>query len=150
MNRKIILILHNIRSRFNVGAIFRTADAAGVAQIYLCGITPAPPHPKIDKVALGAEKTIPFEKVARTTDLIKKLRTTHQIVALEQSKRSIPYYELKPTYPLALIVGNEVKGLSLPILSKCAKIIEIPMHGAKESLNVAIATGIVIFDIIQK
>lgn len=151
MDKNIILILHNIRSRFNVGAIFRTADAAGIAKIYLCGITPAPPHPKIDKVALGAEKTIPFEKNARTSDVINNLKKLKfYIVALELSKRSLPYFKLKPKYPLALVLGSEVKGLPLSILNKSDKIIEIPMHGTKESLNVAIATGIVIFDIIQK
>ena len=146
-----VLILHNIRSRFNVGAIFRTADAAGISKIYLCGITPAPPHPKIDKVALGAEKTIPFEKYHRTSDIIKKLKKQkYSVVALEQSKKSMSYFKLNPKYPLALVVGNEVRGLPLSILNKCDRVVEIPMHGKKESLNVAVATGIVIFAIINK
>jgi tRNA G18 (ribose-2'-O)-methylase SpoU len=87
-NQDIILVLHNIRSRFNVGAIFRTADAAGVKKIYLCGITPAPPQPKIDKVALGAEKTVPFAKCKQTGPAIKQLKNLgYHIVALEQSKK---------------------------------------------------------------
>jgi tRNA G18 (ribose-2'-O)-methylase SpoU len=150
-SKNLILILHNIRSRFNVGAIFRTADAAGISKIYLCGITPAPPHPKIDKVALGAEKTIPFEKYSRTSDIIKKLKKQkYSVVALEQSRESMPYFKLNPKYPLALVVGNEVRGLPLSIINKCDRVVEIPMHGKKESLNVAVATGIVIFAIINK
>lgn len=144
--KDVILILHNVRSRFNVGAMFRTADAAGVKKIYLCGITPAPPHPKIDKVALGAEKTVPFEKVKQTSALLKKLKADNvRLVALEQSKTSVPYFKLRKRFPLALIVGAEVKGLPASIQKNCDTVIDIPMHGRKESLNVAIATGIVLF-----
>ncbi|MEW6408005.1 MAG: RNA methyltransferase [Patescibacteria group bacterium] len=145
---KFVLVLHNIRSRFNVGAIFRTADAAGINKIYLCGITPAPPHPKINKVALGAEKFIPYEKHWQTGRLIKKLKKEgHQILALEQSKKSAPYFKLKPNSKAALILGNEIKGLPPKILRQADKILEIPMRGKKESLNVAVACGIVCFEI---
>jgi len=148
---KFVLVLYNIRSRFNVGAIFRTADAAGLDKIYLCGITPAPPHPKIDKVALGAEKSVPFEKHSQTKRLLKDLKKReYQIIALEQSKKSISYYKFKPKHSIALLIGSEVKGLPVTLLNECHKIIEIPMHGKKESLNVAIATGIAIFDIIKR
>ncbi|XOU94355.1 MAG: TrmH family RNA methyltransferase [Candidatus Kerfeldbacteria bacterium] len=152
MNNKIFyLILPNIRSRFNVGSIFRTADAAGIDKIFLTGITPAPPHPKIDKVALGAEKNIPFEKITQTNHLLKKLaKQGFQIIALEQSKKSIDYTKLKPKYPIALVVGNEVKGLDSSILKNCHTIIDIPMHGKKESLNVSVALGITVFNIINK
>lgn len=150
MKTQFFLILHNIRSRFNVGAIFRTADAAGVSKIYLCGITPSPPHPKIDKVALGAQKYLPFEKYQQTARLIHELKSKgFYIIALEQSKKSIPYYKFKPKFPLALVLGSEVKGLPLNLLKLCHKIIEIPMYGKKESLNVAIACGIVCFEIIK-
>ncbi|MFA6552914.1 MAG: TrmH family RNA methyltransferase [Patescibacteria group bacterium] len=146
----VVLILHNVRSRFNVGAIFRTADAAGVKKIYLCGITPAPPHPKIDKVALGATAFVPFEKRPRTADVLKELNAKkYELVALEQSKKSTPYFTRKKKFPLALIVGAEVRGLPDTLLKKCDVVIDIPMHGQKESLNVAIALGIVLFDIIQ-
>jgi tRNA G18 (ribose-2'-O)-methylase SpoU len=149
--KEIVLVLYNIRSRFNVGAIFRTADAAGISKIYLCGITPAPPHPKIDKVALGAEKTIPFKKYNQTVRLLKKLKKQgFHISGLEQSKKSISYYKFKPKYPLALVVGSEIKGLPLNILRQCHRIIEIKMRGKKESLNVAIALGIAVFEIIKK
>lgn len=152
MNNKIFyLILPNIRSRFNVGSIFRTADAAGIDKIFLTGITPAPPHPKIDKVALGAEKNVTFEKISQTNRLLKKLtKLGFQIIALEQSNKSIPYTQLKPKFPIALVVGNEVKGINNSIIKNCHEIIHIPMHGKKESLNVSVALGITIFNIINK
>ncbi|MCX6779417.1 MAG: TrmH family RNA methyltransferase [Candidatus Magasanikbacteria bacterium] len=147
----LFLILENIRSRFNVGAIFRTADGAGVEKIFLGGITPAPPHPQIDKVALGAEKIIPFVCVKQIVRTIKQLKKEgYEIVALEQSKKSIPYYNFKPTPKVALILGSEVKGLPLKILALADTIVEIPMYGQKESLNVGVAGGIVIFDITHK
>jgi len=148
--KEFVLIFHNIRSRFNVGAIFRTADAAGISKIYLCGITPSPPHPKIDKVALGAQKYIAFEKYQQTARLINELKSKgFHIIALEQSKKSIPYYKFKPKFPLALVLGSEVKGLPPKILKFCHQVVEIPMYGKKESLNVAIACGIVCFEIIR-
>lgn len=152
------LILYNIRSRFNVGAIFRTADGAGVNKIYLCGITPCPPHPEIDKVSLGAEKFIPFEHHKQTIRLLKKLKKEkYKLIALEQSKKSVPYYDssVKKDVSLknkkcALILGSEVRGLLKKILTLADEIVEIPMHGKKESLNVGIAAGIVLFDWIKK
>lgn len=147
---ELVLVLYNIRSRFNVGAIFRTADAAGVSKIYLCGITPAPPHPKIGKVALGAEQFIPFEKTRQTKPVLQELHADgYTIIALEQSKKSIPYTSLQPQFPLALLVGNEVSGIPERLQSLCHSTVEIPMRGQKESLNVAIATGIVLFSIIH-
>jgi len=147
-NKEFVVLLHNIRSRFNVGSIFRTADGAGVNKIYLCGITPAPPHPNIEKVSLGAEKNIPFEKIHNTIPLIKKLRAEgFQIVALEQNKKSVPYNKIKPKNKVTLILGTEVLGLPPKILKLADKIIEIPMFGKKESLNVSVAFGIVAYQI---
>jgi len=147
--KKIVLILHNIRSRFNVGSIFRTSDAAGISKIYLTGITPAPPHPKIDKVALGATEFVPWEHNWRIDLVIKKLKQEgYEIAALEQSKKSIAYNKFKTKNKTAIILGAEVKGISKTILKKCDKIIEIPMHGQKESLNVSVACGVVVFRLI--
>jgi len=146
------LILYNIRSRFNVGAIFRTADAAGIDKIYLCGITPQPPHPKIDKVALGAEKTVLFKYHKQTIRLIKNLKKQkYVILALEQSKNSISYFKFKlnKNKKTVLILGSEVRGLPKKILNLTDKILEIPMYGKKESLNVGVAAGIVIFELIK-
>lgn len=145
-NKKIYIILHNIRSRFNVGSVFRTADGAGVAKIYLCGITPAPPHPKIAKVSLGAENFVPYKYVKNTWRLIEKLKKQGiKVIAIEQAKNSIQYKNYKAQFPLAIVMGSETKGLSPAILKRCDKIIEIPMKGKKESLNVATACGIIAF-----
>ncbi len=149
------LILHNIRSAYNVGSIFRTADAAGVSKIYLCGISPTPKEIKVLKTSLGAEKTVPWEYYKQTWRLLEKLKKQGcQIIALEQGRGSVDYRKFKPNPPaggpLALVVGHERKGLSKKILSYADKIIEIPMHGKKESLNVAVATGIALFKIIER
>lgn len=143
---KIFLILHNIRSLHNVGSIFRTADAAGVSKIYLTGYTPDPSQ----KTALGAENFIPYERRRDISWLIAKLKKDRSnIVALEQSKKSIDYRKFKPKFPLALILGNEVRGLSSAILKKCDAVIQIPMKGRKESLNVSVAAGISLFELIR-
>jgi tRNA G18 (ribose-2'-O)-methylase SpoU len=155
-----IVILHNIRSLYNVGSIFRTADAAGFSKIYLCGITPTPldrfgkNRPQISKVALGAEKYIEWEKIKSTSRLIDKLKNPstgggYKIFAVEQDKRSVAYDRIKVSKKekIALIVGNEIKGLPKSVLDKSDKILEIPMKGKKESLNVAVAFGIVAFSL---
>ncbi len=153
-----VAILHNIRSLHNVGSIFRTADAAGVEKIYLCGITPTPldkfgtVRQQVAKVSLGAEKSVPWERAASTSRVIDRLKKEgYKIFAVEQSKKSIPYH--KATIPgnsrVALVVGHEVRGLSPAILKKADKILEIPMAGKKESLNVAVAFGIVVFHLLH-
>ena len=157
MKGNIYLVLHNIRSLHNVGSIFRTADAAGVSKIYLTGYTPSPKdvfgnyRKEISKIALGAEKYIEWEKVRYIEPLIKRLKKEHvQIIALEQARVAIDYRKFKPRFPLALILGNEVRGLSPSILKKCDKVIQIPMQGRKESLNVSVAAGIALFSIANK
>ena len=148
--KEFYVICDNIRSLENVGSIFRTADALGVAKIYLCGITGTPPAHKISKTALGAEKTIPFEYYKQTGRLIDKLKKDKiQIVALEQDKKAISYTRFKPNFPVALIVGHEVKGVSKSVLKKCDKIIFLPMAGKKESLNVSVAFGVAGYEIIK-
>lgn len=145
---KLYVVLDNIRSRENVGSIFRTADAAGVSKIYLCGITPIPPHEKISKTALGAEKWIPWEYYKQTWRLLEKLKKDKiNIIALEKTKESINLFNFKPKFPLVLVVGNEVKGLSSKILKYCDKKIFIPMHGRKESLNVSVVFGVAVYNL---
>lgn len=146
MAQKFVLIIPNIRSGHNVGAMFRTADGAGVSKIYLCGYSPRPPHPQVDKVSLGAEKTVPWEYSRQTTRLLKKLkRAGYQLVALEQAPKSVSIYRWKPKFPLALIVGNEKTGVSKNILKQCDKIVHLPMRGKKNSLNVSVAAGIAMY-----
>ncbi len=151
-------ILSNIRSAHNVGSMFRTADAAGIERLYLCGITPSPAdmlgsaRKMLEKTALGAEKTVPWEKYARTADCIRTLKAAgYFICAVELTPDAAPYYEadcLKNNmHKLAFIVGHEVDGLPRVIINKCDAVISIPMHGAKESLNVAVAFGIIAFEI---
>lgn len=149
--RQFVAILDNIRSRENVGSIFRTADAAGVSKIYLCGITPQPPHEKISKTALGAEAIVPWEYNRQTWRLIEKLKKDgYQIIALEKTKNAENIFELKKTLrKTALIVGNEVDGLGTNILKQAEKKVVIPMYGHKESLNVAVAFGIAVYAIVH-
>ena len=150
MRKEFYVVCDNIRSLENIGSIFRTADALGVSKIFLCGISGRPPHHKISKTALGAEKTIPFEYYKQAGRLIDKLkRSKVNIIALEQAKKAVDYTKFKPKFPLALIVGNEVKGISKKILQKCGKAIYLPMLGQKESLNVSVAFGVAGYYIIN-
>ena len=149
----IYLILDNIRSRENVGSIFRTADAVGVSKIYLCGITPMPPHQKISKTALGSENWVSWEYYKQTWRCLLELKSKNKklkIIGLEQTKDSQNIFKFKPRFPLALVIGNEVKGVSPKILKYCDKKISIPMYGKKESLNVAVAAGISLYQIINR
>jgi len=150
MNKDFFVICDNIRSLENIGSIFRTADALGVTKIFLCGISGRPPHQKISKTALGAEKTIPFEYYKQSWRLIEKLKEEGiKIVSLEQNKKSIDFRKLKPHFPLALVVGNEVKGVSKKVLQQSDSIIHLPMRGQKESLNVSVAFGIAGYQLIK-
>ncbi|MFH1170657.1 MAG: TrmH family RNA methyltransferase [Candidatus Vogelbacteria bacterium] len=153
-NKEIRLVLHNLRSAQNVGALFRIADAVGVRKIYLTGYTPTPldrfgsPNRAVVKTALGAENYVAWEVYKTIGRLLDKLLAdSFQLLALEQSKNSINYKKVKITSPTAIIVGNEVTGLSKAILKKCDIIAEIPMRGKKESLNVAVASGIFLFQL---
>lgn len=160
-----VAILYNIRSLHNVGSIFRTADAAGVEKIYLCGYTPSPidkygrAEPKLSKVALGAEKYIPWEKRGGTPQaaikLLKELQQDgYKVLAVEQSKTSVQLdkldYSKKEFKKIALLVGNEVGGVPPSILRATDFTVEIPMFGKKESLNVSVAFGIAAYQVALK
>lgn len=149
LNKQFFVVCHNIRSAYNIGSIFRTADAIGIDKIYLSGFTPTPPNEKIAKVALGAEKNTQFESVKSAIKLIKKLKSDGvQIIALENNvKQGGNYLKFKPKFPLALVLGNEVEGLPKSILNLADKIIYLPMAGVKESLNVSVAFGIAAYEI---
>lgn len=150
-SEKFVLVIPNIRSGHNVGAMFRTADGAGVDKIYLCGYSPCPPHTQVDKVSLGAEKWVPWEYYKRPSALLKKLKKEgYNIVALEQGKNSQDIFAWKPKFPLALVVGNEKTGVSKSLLKYCDELKEIPMRGKKNSLNVSIAAGIAMYYIAKK
>ena len=145
------MVLDNLRSAFNVGSIFRTADGAGVEWIHLCGITPYPPHPKLDKTSLGATSSVPWSHHVDAMDAVRSLRADgYRLAALELTDRSVDYRSLPYTPPCAIILGHEVAGVSRPVLEEADWILEIPMRGVKNSLNVATAAGIVVFEILRR
>jgi len=148
-NSKVIyLILDNLRSVHNIGAIFRIADAVGVKKLYLCGICAHPPRIDLEKTAC---KTIPYvewEYCENTIRLVKQLKSTNiKIIALEQTDESLDYKSLKYSGPMALVVGNEVDGVDQKVLDLCDQAIDIPMLGFANSLNVTTALGIVLYSI---
>jgi tRNA G18 (ribose-2'-O)-methylase SpoU len=156
-----VIIVYNIRSAHNIGSIFRTSDGSGVEKLFLTGYTPTPAtqetvyltrsHKDFAKTALGAEKNIPWECVEDIVPLLKKLKAQgYGIVALEQSEKSIDYRAYQPPQKVALIIGNEVLGVDADILRQCDNILEIPMRGQKNSLNVSVAFGIAAFEIKSK
>src|SRR3989344_3053730 len=151
--KEIVVMLDNIRSNENVGSIFRTSDAAGVSKIYLVGITPAPldrfnrVNKRLAKAALGAEKTVGWEQVESFKSASLKVKKEgFKIVGVEQDKKAKDYKLLSNSYNLAFVFGNEVDGLSKEDIELCDEIVEIPMKGKKESLNVAVAAGIILFN----
>lgn len=157
---EIIVIVHNIRSTHNVGSIFRTSEGFGVKRIILSGYTPYPTVPgdsrlphiadkltgQIHKTALGAETLVPFEYQS-TPDLAPLQRSGYRLVALEQDARSSVLSSYKPPEKIALLLGEEVHGIEKDLLNQCDDIIEIPMHGQKESFNVSVACGIALYQL---
>lgn len=148
----VVLVLPDIRSAINVGAIFRTADGVGVSKIYLTGYTPRPTdkfgrvQKDIAKSALGAETWIPWEYEESVALLLKKLKKLgYKIIAVEQDDRSLDYRSVAIKGKTAVILGSEVGGLEREVLSLSDCIVEVPMHGEKESLNVSVACGVVLF-----
>lgn len=142
------VICDNIRSLENIGSIFRTSDALGINKIFLCGICGTPPNQKISKTALGAEEWVEWEYCALAWKLVQRLKKERiNIVALEQGKDSLDHTKFKPKFPLALIIGNEIKGVSKSVLKGADDVIYIPMFGRKESLNAAVAFGIAGYEI---
>lgn len=153
--KEIRLILDNVRSVHNVGSIFRTAEAAGVSKIYCVGTTPRPndrfnqKRNDFAKVALGAEDMIPWEHVEDADQLVSELKADgYYIIGVEQAINSTNYKKVKPGKKTVLILGNEINGVSPELLKKSDVIAEIPHYGKKESLNVSVAAGILIFNLL--
>ncbi len=149
---EIAVVLHNIRSAHNVGSIFRTADAAGVTRVYLTGYTPCPvdrfgrAQKDIAKTALGAEAFIQWSHAATPAPIVKRLKDEGwHVVGVEQDVRSIDYRDVPHDGRIAFILGNEVRGMSPSLRRLCDTLVQIPMHGKKESLNVSVAAGIALF-----
>ena len=148
--RPVSVLLDNIRSLYNVGSIFRTSDAAGIEKIYLCGITGRPPRAEIHKAALGAETVVPWEYQEDSLAVIKKLKASgYRIVVLEHTDSGKDYSTAEYSFPLCLVIGHEITGISDAVVAEADAAIEIPMAGMKQSLNVAVAYGIAIFEVIR-
>ncbi len=145
------VVLENIRSLYNVGSMFRTSDGARIEKLYLCGYTGYPPRKEIDKTALGSVESVPWEHNTDTGTVINRLKGEGcTVLALEHTDRSLPYSEMDYSFPLCLCVGNEVDGLSHEVVSRCDGAVEIPMFGLKQSLNAAVAYGIVIYHMVMQ
>lgn len=143
----VVVVLDNIRSFSNVGSIFRTADAFSIEAIHLCGITGQPPHREINKTALGATETVSWKYFETVSQSLIYLQQHHyNIIAVEQTTKSVPLSEIQWPESLALVFGNEVEGVSYEALNLCNNCIEIPQNGTKHSLNVAVCAGIVLWD----
>lgn len=160
MSHKLFLIVHDIRSAHNVGAMFRTADGAGVARVFVSGYTQAPAEPgkqwmtnaekSLAKTALGAERSVPWERASDIHELVGRLRSEGiSIVALETGESSIDYRSFVPEGNVALIVGNETEGVDRELLRLCDDVISLPMRGVKRSLNVSVAAGIALFSLMS-
>lgn len=148
---KIIIVLDNIRSMHNVGSIFRTADAFLIEAVFLCGYTPQPPHRDIHKTALGATETVDwiyFESAVKAIEELKK--NGYRIYAVEQADKStsLEIFDRDENIPVAVVVGNEVEGVSNEVLTICDGCIEIPQLGMKHSLNVSVAAGIILWQLV--
>ena len=149
----LILILDNIRSLNNIGSVFRTADAFLIEKIYLCGITATPPHKDIHKTALGATESVDWEYQKEAAELVKQLKDDNiKVYAIEQAEGalSLENFKITPNEKYAFVLGNEVNGVSQTVINKCSGVIEIPQEGTKHSLNIAVATGVVLWDFFQK
>jgi len=150
MSVRLHLLAHNLRSRENVGSLFRTADSLGVAKIWLSGYTPVPPDQKISKVALGAENVVPFEAHPAIEPVLACLKEKQiPVYALELTPYAIPLSAFEPPPEMALLLGTETTGIPPSLLEQCVASIYIPQQGIKESLNVTIATAIASWKILQ-
>lgn len=149
----LIIVLDNVRSFNNVGSVFRSADAYRVEKIYLCGITAQPPHREIRKTALGSTESVAWEYVEHTIDIVQQLNNSgYTTCAIEQAERSQNLYNFTPkrSSKIAVVLGNEVKGVQQEVVDACHKVIELDQFGTKHSLNIAVCAGIVIYDIFNK
>lgn len=145
------VVLDQIRSAYNVGSFFRTADAAGVERLYLCGITPRADNRQVAKTALGAHLALPWEWHYDTLVVLRALAARgYQVAAVETGEESQPLFDFEPRWPVAAVFGNEVSGLAPEILAACSVRVRIPMMGTKSSLNVATAGGVVLFELLRR
>jgi tRNA G18 (ribose-2'-O)-methylase SpoU len=154
--KRVVVVLDNIRSLYNTGSIFRTADGAGVDRIVLCGITPRPDQGSrqsraIAKTALGSQDTVPWEYVPDARSALDRFkREGFQTIAVETSPGAIDLYEWTPNWPVCLVFGHEVEGVSESLASGVDAVLRIPMLGQKRSLNVATAAGVILYELVRR
>lgn len=149
----IVVVLDNIRSCNNIGSVFRTSDALLIEAIYLCGYTATPPNKEIHKTALDAENSVEWKYFKETTEAVEQLKESgYQVLAIEQVEKSILLPDFQPSRneKLALVFGNEVKGVQQKVVNLCDGAIEIPQYGTKHSFNISVSAGIVLWDIFNK
>jgi tRNA G18 (ribose-2'-O)-methylase SpoU len=146
----VAVLLHNVRSLYNVGAFFRTADAVGVSRLHLSGFTGAPPSRQITKTALGSEKSVPWERSEALTLLAALRAAGSETVAVETVGHATDLFEWQPRFPVLVAFGHEVEGLPAEIVEQCETQVRIPMAGIKKSLNVATAGGVVLYELFRK
>jgi tRNA G18 (ribose-2'-O)-methylase SpoU len=145
------ILLDNVRSMYNVGAFFRTADGAGIERLLLSGITARPPKSGISKTALGAEERVPWESVNDPIAAVHRLRDHgYEIAAIETSDRALDIFDWQPQFPVCVLFGHEVEGLAPALLELCDAHVRIPMLGLKHSLNVASAAAVVMYELLRK
>jgi 23S rRNA (guanosine2251-2'-O)-methyltransferase len=145
------VLLDNVRSMYNVGAFFRTADAAAVDKLYLCGITARPPKSAISKTALGAEDSVPWEHAWEPAPLVRSIRARgYEVAAVETSVHAVDLFDWAPRFPVCVVFGHEVEGIRPEVSELCDTHVRIPMLGRKHSLNVATAAGVVIYELLRK
>lgn len=145
------VLLDSVRSLYNVGAFFRTLEAAGGAHLYLAGISATPPHAKLAKTALGADQTVPWTRVDDVPALIRDRQAQHiTVAAVETTASAVDVFDWRPRFPVCLVFGHEVDGLPPAVIEACDVRVRIPMLGRKSSLNVATAGGIVIYELLRQ
>lgn len=147
----VAVLLENVRSLYNVGAFFRTADGAGIEKLWLAGITGYPPQNMISKTALGAEETVPWEHTSEPAQRIALMRAGgYEIAAIETSVHAVDLFDWQPRFPVCVLFGHETDGLTPPVGALADTHVRIPMLGAKHSLNVATAGGVVLYELLRK
>lgn len=147
----LVIVLDNIRSLNNIGSVFRTADAFRVESIFLCGLTAQPPHRDIQKTALGATASVEWKYFENTLNAVEELKQNgYQICAVEQAEETVLLQDYQPTKKVAIVMGNEVEGVSQEVIDFSDVCMEIPQFGTKHSLNISVCTGVVVWEVVRK
>ena len=147
---RVSVLLHNVRSLYNVGAFYRTCDAVGVAKLYLSGFTGSPPSRQIAKTALGSQESVPWERVDAVALIEERRAAGYQTAAIETVPDAVDLFEWRPRFPVLVVFGHEVEGLPGDVIDRCDTRVRIPMAGMKKSLNVATAGGVVLYELFRQ